>query len=331
MLKGDIKLKFARNTLAAVLVLALVIGVAFIQPAFAGGDYPKKPIKLIVCYSPGGDADLTARVWADFAEKELGQPVVVVNKTGGGGVTGSTFAANSKPDGYTLYLAQAGATMIAPQTSKTAYGMDSFEFISRIMIGNCGIVVKADAPWNTLEDFVKDAKANPGKLIYGSPGASTWLTLAVQHWEMLAGVDLKHVEHQGSAPAVTSLLGGHVDMSFVFPQSYVPQVKSGKLKLLALGEKSDKYPNVPSFGELGYEGSYFGWGGIAAPKGVPQEVVTKIAETTKTLVNNPEFIKAIENIHATPSYLGPEEWSPILKAQYEGLSKVIDKLGIRAK
>jgi tripartite-type tricarboxylate transporter receptor subunit TctC len=317
--------------LTMTVVTTFIMGLAAFEPAFAKKAYPRKPIKLIVCYSPGGDADLTARVWADFAEKELGQPVVVVNKTGGGGVAGTTFAANAKADGYTLFLAQAGATIIAPQTARTAYGMDSFEYISRVMIGNCGMIAHVDAPWNDLKDFVKDAQAKPGKLIYASPGATTWLTLAMRHWEMNADVKLKQVDHQGSAPAVTSLLGKHTDISFVFPQNYVPQVESGKVKLLAIGAPSEKYPTVPTFLAQGYEGEFIGWGGIAAPKGTPQDVIDKIAAVTETLVKNPKFIEALENIHATPSYLGPAEWTAAVKKQYDDLAKVIDALGIRAK
>lgn len=312
-------------------VFALVLGVGVFQPTFASDNYPKKPIKLIVCYSPGGDADLTARVWADFAEKELGQPVVVVNKTGGGGVAGTTFAANARPDGYTLFLAQAGATVIAPQTAKTSYNVDSFIYVSRVMIGNCGLIVHADAPWNTIEDFVADAKAKPSTLMYASPGASTWLTLAMQHWEMQAGIKLKHVEHQGSAPAVTSLLGKHTNVSFVFPQNYVPQVKAGKVKLLALGAPAEAYPDVQSFEQAGYPGDYFGWGGIAAPTGTPKAVVDKIAAATENMVQDPKFIQAIENIHATPSYMGPDEWTAAVMQQYKDLAKVIDALGIRAQ
>ena len=311
------------------LVAVLAMGI-FSMPAFAK-SYPKKPIKLIVCYSPGGDADLTARVWADFAEKELGQPVIVVNKTGGGGVAGTTFAAHARPDGYTLFLAQAGAVLIAPQTAKTAYDVDSFEFISRIMIGNCGIIAKKDARWNDLGDFTKEALANPNTLLYASPGATTWLTLAMQHYEQEAGVKLKHVEHQGGAPAVTSILGRHTDISFVFPQNYVPQVKSGAVKLLALGAKSEKFPNVPTFAELGIKGEFIGWGGIAAPKGTPKKIVDKVAAATKAMVKKPEFIKALENINAEPAYLGPDAWPQTVKQQYKDLAVTIDALGIRAK
>ena len=127
-------------------------------PMLAGGlltvpaqasDYPNKPIQLVSPYGAGGDSDLTARVWAEFAKKKLGQPVVVVNKTGGGGLTGSLFAAKAKPDGYTLFLAQAGPNIIIPLTAKGAnYSFDSFDYIARIMVANCAVVVNKDAPWN---------------------------------------------------------------------------------------------------------------------------------------------------------------------------------------
>lgn len=316
------------RTLIALSIFTCISVVGSVK-AFAA--YPQKPIKLIVCYSAGGDADLTARVWADFAEKELGQPVIVVNKTGGGGVAGTTFAAHARPDGYTLFLAQAGAVLIAPQTVKTAYNFDSFTYISRIMIGNCAMVVAKDAPWNNLKEFAEAAKAVPGEYVFASPGATTWLTLATQQWAMDAGVELKQVEHQGSAPAITSLLGRHADITFAFPQIYVPQVEANSLKLLAIGARSEKFPHVSTFAEQGYDGSFFGWGGIAAPQGVSREVVDRISAATRAIMNNPDFIKALNNIHATPSYLDSTEWTSILDTQYKDLGIVVDKLGIRSK
>ena len=131
----------------------LLAGGLLTVPAQAS-DYPSKPIQLVSPYGAGGDSDLTARVWAEFAKKKLGQPVVVVNKTGGGGLTGSLFAAKAKPDGYTLFLAQAGPNIIIPLTAKGAnYSFDSFDYIARIMVANCAVVVNKDAPWNNLKEF----------------------------------------------------------------------------------------------------------------------------------------------------------------------------------
>lgn len=309
----------------ATLCLSMISASAFNAVA---KEYPKKPIKVIVPYSPGGDCDLTSRVWADFAKKELGVPVVVVNKTGGSGMLGSTFMLNSKPDGYTLMLAQAGTALLVPLLAGANYDMNNFTFISRIMTANCGIVVRKDAPWNTLDDFVKDAKANPGKYVFASAGATTWITLAMSNFEKMAGIELKHLEHQGSAPAITSILGKHADVTFVFPQSYAPQIKSNNMKLLALGERTDKYPGVPSFSELGYAGNYFGWGGISAPKGTPEDVVEKLDAFNKKLTRDPKFIKTLANTHADASYLGPQEFTTVVKEQNKELTNVVNSLNI---
>lgn len=295
-------------------------------PMAMANDYPSKPIKVIVPYSPGGDCDLTSRVWADFAKKELGVPVVVVNKTGGSGMLGTSFMLNSKPDGYTLMLAQAGTALLVPLLAGANYNMNDFTLISRIMTANCGIVVRKDSPWNTLADFVADAKANPGKYVFASSGATTWVTLAMTNFEKTAGIKLKHLEHQGSAPAITSILGKHADVTFVFPQGYAPQVKSGSMKLLALGEKNDTYPGVPSFSDSGYAGNYFGWGGISGPKGMPRDVVEKLDTFNKKLTQNPKFIQTLANTHADPGYLGPEAFTKAVQEQNEELTEVVKSI-----
>jgi len=309
------------NCLIAALCMVLIGA-----PMASAKSYPKKPIKVIVPYSPGGDCDLTSRVWADFAKKELGVPVVVVNKTGGSGMLGTSFVLRSKPDGYTLMLAQAGTALLVPLLAGANYDYNDFTFISRIMTANCGIAVRKDAPWNTLEDFVKDAKANPGKFVFASPGATTWVTLAMTNFEKTAGLKLKHLEHQGAAPAITSILGKHADVTFVFPQSYAPQVKSGNMKLLALGEKTDKFPGVASFEDQGYAGNYFGWGGITGPKGMPKEVVEKLNAFNKKLTQDPKFIQTLANTHADAGYLNPEDFAKAVSNQNKELTEVVKSI-----
>lgn len=288
-------------------------------------DYPTKPITLISCYAPGGDSDLSARLWAEFAERKLGQTILVVNKTGGGGVTGTAFAAAAKPDGYTLYLAQAGPVMLTPKLAKTNFNFDSFEYISRVTIGNCALIVNADAPWNNLKEFIADAKAKPGTLSFASPGATTWLSFAIRHLTSLADIKVKFVEFQGAAPAITSVLGGHTTFSFVFPQNYVSQAKSGQIKVLAIGERTDQLPNVQSFEEQGYPGSYYGWAGIAAPKGVDPAIVAKLESVTAEIAKDPEFIEKANNIGATPSFLNHADWAPVLQEQATSLAKLLEQ------
>ena len=318
-------LKHLRSALFGLACLSLAA--AFAASANAADAYPDKPIQLISPYGAGGDSDLTARVWAEFAKRKLGQPVVVVNKAGGGGVAGSLFAAKAKPDGYTLFLAQAGPSLIIPQTiSNAGYTLDSFDYIARVMIANCAVVVNADAPWNTLKELAEDAEKNPGKLVFASPAATSWLSLAMHNWQSTAGVKMKQVEYKSGADAATAVLGNHGDMTFLFPQNYAPMVKAGKLKILAIGSKSAEYPDALTFEEQGYAGKYYGWGGIAAPKGTPQAVIDKLVAVTAEVVKDPEFVKAINNMNATPDFLAGGAWMKQLKEQYDEIGAVLKSL-----
>jgi tripartite-type tricarboxylate transporter receptor subunit TctC len=182
-----------------------------------------------------------------------------------------------------------------------------------------------------MEDFVQDAKKNPNKFSFGSLGMSSWTNLAFKFWEMQAGIKLKDIFQQGSAPATMALLGRHVDISFLYPQVFIPHVKDGKFRVLAIDAPWDEYPQIPTFKSLGYKGNYTGWSGIFTPKGTPPEIIQKIAETSKKIMADPKFLEALKNVNSTPGFMGPEEWQKNLKQEYEDLSKVIDELGIRAK
>jgi len=315
---------------ASIFFVSLVFGL--FQPGEAQ-EYPTKPINYIVPFAPGGDTDLSARVWADFASKILGQPVVVVNKTGGGGITGTEFAAQSKPDGYTIFAGGPGPITISMQVNKVSYTLDSFVPVARIMVGQCGLVVRTNAPWKTEKELVQDAKKNPGKFIFGAPGVASWPTFAGKQWEKQAGIHLKIVQHQGSAPIVTAMLGGHVDITFAYAVAWAPQVRAGKLGLMAVDAHvpGGEYPGVPTFEELGYKGVFTGWAGIFMPKGVSDYAVKKLAEATKKMMDNPEFIQAMRNVNCTASYLGPEDLTNHVKKQYADLGKIVDELGLRAK
>lgn len=315
------------------LMLAAFLIVGLNVSAFAQGkeEYPKKSIQLIVPWPPGGDTDLVARVWADSAEKVLGQPVVVINKSGAGGVTGTVFVARAKPDGYTLIQGAPGNNLVAPQVTKVEYDIDGFVPICLITANPCGLAVHAESPWKTLEEFVQEAKKNPGKLSFGSCGAASWTTLVAKHWAMQSGVKLKDIHFQGCGPAATALLGKHVDIAFLYPQSFQPQVKGGSMRVLVLDALWEEHPEIPTFKKLGYKGNYTGWSGVLAPKGTPDYVIEKIVETTKKVMKEPKFLDGLKNINVSPRYVGPEEWEKDLKQQYVDLGKVIDELGIRAK
>lgn len=317
-----------KKILCASIALAMVVGFS----TDAKAEYPDKPITLVSPYGAGGDSDVAARVWAEFAKKELGQPVLVVNKTGGGGLTGTLFASKAKPDGYTLFLGQAGPCVMTPLLTKTGgLNKDSFDYAARFLIANSGVVVNADAPWNTLQEFQADASKNPGKYIFSNPSATSWLALAFRSWLFQNDVDAKVVEYTSGAEAATAVMGKHGDISFLFPPNYVSLVDAGNLKLLALGTKNDKYPNVPSFEEQGYKGSYYGWSGIVLPAGAPQEIVDRIIEVTEKISKDPAFIEAITNLGFVPNVKVGAEWKAEVDAQYAEMHDVLDELGFLAK
>jgi len=307
----------------------LIIGISLLQPVGAEEKYPTKPINLIVPYPPGGDTDLTARIWAEYVGKLLEQPIVVLNKAGAGGITGTLFVAQANPDGYTLIQGSCGGNLVGPQLTKVGYDLDSFMAVCQIAAYPGGLAVHADSPWKTLEEFIRDAKNNPGKLSFGSTGVSTWNALVAKYWQMQAGIKIKDVHFQGAAPAMTALMGKHCDFSFLSPQNFVPQVKGKTLRLLAVGELWEEYPEIPTFKNLGYKGNYTSWSGTLAPKGTPINFIKKLSDTTMRVMKDPQYIQALNKINSKPSFKGYEEWQEDLQQQYKDLGMVIDQMGLR--
>lgn len=313
-------------------VLSMLACVSFLPGEMKAAEYPAKPITLISPYGAGGDSDLSARVWAEFARKEFGQPVLVVNKTGGGGLTGTLFASKAKADGYTLFLAQAGPCVMIPlTTSAGGLGKNSFEFLSRFAIGNPGVVVKADAPWNNLNEFEAAAKAADKPFIYSDPSSTSWLNFAFRGWMAQNNVPSRVVSYSSGAETATSIIGGHCDISMLFPANYVSLVQGGELKLLAVGAPDPKFPGVKSYAEQGYKGNYYAWSGIAIPAGAPQEIKDKIIAVTDKITQNPDFIKAIENIGFLPDNTSGEAFQAQVEGQFEEMVTVLKDLGFKTK
>ncbi len=322
-------MKYVKKMFIILLGVILCVGSSSFQIVGAEEEYPVKPIKIIVPFSAGGDTDLGIRIWADFAEKALGQPVVVINKVPP--PAGTTFVAKAKPDGYVL-SANAPYYLVGPNMAEVEWDIDSFEPVCRLTRATFGMVVHADSPWKTMDEFIEDAKQNPGKFSVGSAGALNYLSLSIKYWEMQAGIELKFVHHAGAAPALTSLLGKHVDISMFFPQLYVEQVKTGKLRLLALGAPVEDFPGIPVFKESGYKGHYFGYNLILAPKGAPTHVIKKLSDVTENvLMKDPNYIQALKNINATPAFLGPEDTKKLVEDHYNIIAEVTKEMGIQPK
>lgn len=277
-------------------------------------DYPQRPINVIVPWSAGGDSDLTTRIWADAVEEELGVPVVVINKTGGGGVVGTLFVARAKNDGYTLINAGLSNMFVTPNFSATPYDFDSFEPILKMTSVPLGLVVSDDSPYQTFDDFVAGASENT--LTQGSWGAASSGTVLANLIADQAGYTPKYVHANSSAESVVSVVGGHIDSAVAFPPAFAPHVKAGNARVLVMNQQTEDFPEVPTFADYNIEGSFEGWSGIFAPKGVPDEVVEKLIAATDKVMQDPEVIEAYKKIGAIVDYRHDAQWQADMKVTY---------------
>jgi tripartite-type tricarboxylate transporter receptor subunit TctC len=262
----------------------------------ASASWPERPINIIVPYGAGGDSDLSTRVWADAVEKELGVPVVVINKAGGGGVIGTSFVANAKNDGYTLINAGLGNMLVSPNFSKTPYNFDSFVPVVKMTAVPLAIVVAKDSPFKTFDDFIAGSKGET--LTQGSWGAASSGTIMGNIIADQAGYKPKYVHGNTTAESMVSVVGGHIQSAVSFPPAFGPHVKADRARVLVMNQKLDAFPNVPTFADYGIEGNFEGWAGVFAPKGVPQEVVDKLIAATEKVMKDPKVLKAYANMGA---------------------------------
>ncbi len=294
----------------------------------ARAQYPTKPITLVVPFGTAGDSDVSARLWAKFAERELGQPVRVVNKTGAGGLTGTIFAATAKPDGYTIFLGQAGPCVVMPllYTGDELHA-DSFAYVTRFMRANTAVVVAPSAPWQSLKEFQADAIKQARKYIFSSPSTVAWLTLAFSSWASQNDVYMRHVNYASAAEAATSVIGMHGDITFLFPNNYTSLVDEGRLKILAMADKSTRYPQAQTFAEQGYRGDFYGWSGIVVPKETPQEIIDKLIEVTQAVIENPKFVEEVKALGFTLDKTSGAAWEKEVREQYKAMEALLMELG----
>jgi len=310
---------------------ALLLSLFFL-PVMAA-EFPSKPVTLICPWPPGGSTDITMRALAEATGKYLGQTVVIENKAGGGGTVGpATMAATSRPDGYTL--SQIPISVIRyPYIMKVNWNtLKDFTYIIHLTGYTFGVVVKADAPWKTWDEFVAYAKANPGKITYATPGAGTSLHLTMETIAMRRGIKWIQVPMKGGGETTPAVLGGHVSAT-ADSTGWAPQVDAGQLRLLVTwgNQRTKKWPKVPTLKELGYgivSNSPFG---IAGPKGMDPKVVKILHDAFKKGMEDPIFEKALNNFDMEPFYKNSEDYAKFIKEQDEEERVILEKLGMRKK
>jgi tripartite-type tricarboxylate transporter receptor subunit TctC len=314
------------------LVALLIVGLALPGVALAQ-DFPTRPINIVAPFPPGGQADLMARPTAAAMEKLLKSPVVVVNKTGAAGAVGMAFVANSKPDGYTLLMALSSISVI-PEADKLfdrkpAYTMDQLSPIALVSADPTILVCRSDRPWKSVKELVEDAKKRPDGISYSSSGIYGTLHMAMEMLIHSAGIKLKHVPYGGAAPALTALLGGHVDCMAAGPAVALPQIKAGKLRALAgWGEKRIAVlPDLPTLKELGYDAEFYIWAGMFAPKGTPEPIMKKLRDTVRAAMQEADFKAAMDKMETPIAYLDAPEFQKFWDKDAKMLADAIKRVG----
>lgn len=287
-----------RQLAVAVMLSGLALGSAMAQP----NGWPSKPIKLVVCFPPGNVADVFARSVGPVLSEKLGQPVVVENRAGAGGVIGVDAVAKAANDGHTIGVCSLSPITIIPAVRKQL-PYDASKDLAPIILTNRGpmvLVVKKSSPFNSLQDLIQHAKANPGKLSYASLGPGTISQMSTEAFKLAAGINLTEVSYKGSGQALTDLVGGHVDVMLDGAASAVTQMAAGTVKALAVTtlKRSPFLPDVPAMNESNLPGlkgfDYFGWVGFFAPAGTPANVLTRLNQDIAQALKNPQVVQRAE-------------------------------------
>ncbi|HYP83254.1 tripartite tricarboxylate transporter substrate binding protein [Variovorax sp.] len=317
-----------RRTLTSAVATALLAAV-LPAAALAQASFPEKPIKLVIAFPAGGPTDVTMRQLADNAGKILGQPVVVENKPGAGGTLPAQALQIAQPDGYTVAQIPLGVFRIGYTTKINWDPIQDISYIINVTGYAFGMVVPADSPLKNWSDFMAYAKANPGKLSYGSTGNLTSPHLTTELLAQQAGIQLQHVPYKGNADLMQALLGGHL-MAASDSTGWAPHVQSGKLRVInTWGDKRlDKFPDAPTLKELGYDIVQNSPFGIGAPKGTPPAVVRKLHDAFKKAMEEPSYVAALDRYDMVPIYMSSTDYTAFAKKTVEREKALIDKLGL---
>ena len=289
--------------------------------------WPSKPISLVVPFPPGGTTDVLARALGEKLTQSLGQTVIVENKPGAGATLGADYVAKSKPDGYTLLVGAVHHTIASSVYKKLPYDFQKdLAPITTIALVPNVLVVNASTPVKTVADLVKLAKAEPGKLTYGSNGNGTAQHLIGTQFQNLTGTEINHIPYKGSGPLASDLIGGQITMSFDTITPVLPHIKAGKLRPLAVttAKRSAALPDVPTLEEAGLKGFNIGtWFGVLAPAATPKDIVARLNTEMVKVIQSPEFRKRMDEIGAEPIGNSADQMALQIKGETEKFAKLV--------
>ena len=316
-----------KHTIAA--ALTLVAGSALAAAAEGpAATYPDKPIRIIVAYTPAGATDILARAVGQKMTEAWGQPVIVENRPGANGNIGTEVAAKATPDGYTLLMVTAGTHGVNPGLYRKLPwdAVRDFAPVSLVAMVPNIMVVNPSLPVKSVNEFIAYAKANPGKLSYGSPGLGSTAHMSVELFKTMTGTDMLHVPYKGSAGVMQDVIAGQIAVTIDNMPVYLPQVKAGKLRALAVSpaKRSPAVPDLPTIAEAGVPGyDATAWFGLVAPAGVPRPIVAKLAGETQRILRLPDVAERLSGLGAEPVGNTPEQFAAFIKAEIAKWKKVI--------
>jgi len=311
----------------------VLLGAAMAGPAFAQSDYPNKPIRWIVPYTPAGTTDVLARLMGAYLSQKLGQQVIIENRPGAGNNIGTEMAIKAPPDGYTILLVNPANAINATLYSKLPFNfLDDMAPIAGIVRVPNVMTVTKNFPAKTVAEFIEYGKKNPGKINMASSGAGTSVHLSGELFKFMTGIDMKHVPYKGAGPATVDLIGGQVDVLFDNMPSIIGHIRSGAVRALGVttAQRSPALPDVPSVSETvpGYEAS--AWFGASAPKGTPPAIIARLNREFNAALADPEMKAKLANLGGVPIPGTPEQFWALHRAETEKWAKIVKFSGAKA-
>ena len=309
------------------LLYALFAVASIAHAADTSQEFPSKPIRIVSPFAAGGNTDTLSRYLAPKLIERLGQPVIVENRPGAGGMTGNNYVAKSPPDGYTLLFMSGAYTAHSATVKNLPYDpLRDFEGVSMVITYPFVVIVKAESPMRTISDLIATAKKNPGKLNYGSVGVGSVFRLAAELFNVMAGTDLTHVPYKGGAEPLTELIGGRLDVIFNTLTGSIPHIKSGRVRALAVAslERSAQLPDVPTVAQTlpGYEVTSFA--GVVAPRGTPRAVIERLNRELRAVLDLPDIRRQFTDLGGDVKASTPEAMMQHVTDEIAKWKRVVD-------
>jgi tripartite-type tricarboxylate transporter receptor subunit TctC len=311
---------------------AAAVGFGVVPAATAADSYPAHPLRLIVPFAPGGAADILARIVGDHLQRQLGQPVVVLNKDGAGTIVGVDFAAKSAPDGYTLLISGDAATINTASGRQLPYDlMKDLKPVSLLYAGTQFVLVNKDSPYKSFNDLVAYGKAHPGDLKFGSTGIGTSTHLSTESINAAAGISAIHVPYRGVAPAMTALMAGEVDYIVAGSTAAIPAIRNGTHRALAITSRarSPSVPGVPTLREQGIPVETGSWYGILVPAATPEAIVQRLHDAIAVVLSSPDVEQKLHSLGGEPRPMSPADATAFMRDEIDAFRALMHKLNLK--